>query len=121
MRYFFSFVPGLLAILFGSMVLLYLLPCAFFSGPYDWLPLLYRVFGLRAVMSVLGAVAVVVLGITHLLHSTFLQGLDGHERSEAIPIFWTSLAVCTVSFFSLLVAIAYAGFHSRDFLLLHIR
>jgi hypothetical protein len=110
----FTLVPGVLAVLWGSVLLLPLLAWAslqdsYLSGPDHVAAVLRQLFGTRAVAATLAGASAIVLGLAAVLYAALFAGADRHERKAARPAYWTALAVGSVAVFALLVVVNYLG------------
>ncbi len=119
MKHFFRVMPGLLALLVGGVVLLTLFAWASLQDPRlegaaYYQAALGKLFGPWTTWTTLAGVGIIVLGLAHLLWSTFLAGADGHERREAVPVFWMGLCVGTVAMVGLLLGVNYFGLQAGE-------
>jgi hypothetical protein len=112
MKHFFPWLTALLAIVFGSVLLLQLLAWATLQDPrlegVDYLyAVLGKFFGLRAIPTAIVGAAAIVLGLAGMLHRVFLAEGDMREQKEALPAFWAALGIGTVAVLGLLIAVNY--------------
>jgi hypothetical protein len=113
-------LPGVLAILLGSLVLLPLLAWATLQDPHltganYCAAVLCRLFCTKAITATISGLVVLLLGIAVLLYSAFLAATDRHERKAALPMYWAALGVSSVAMVVLLVAVNFLGQQSSLF------
>lgn len=95
MIHFLTFVPSLLAVFFGCLLVLVALAAE------------------RLGVSALVGSGAVILGLAHLTWVVFLAGADGWERQEARPVYWAVLGLMTVAILGSLLAVNSLGSQTR--------
>jgi hypothetical protein len=119
MRHFFHFVPALLAIIFGCVLLLPLLARASIhdpslQGPDYWAAVLGFFLRSRVALAAFTGIGIIVLGLAQILEGVLLSEADGGEMRQILPAFWIALGIGTVGFLLLLVGVNYLGLQAGE-------
>jgi hypothetical protein len=107
MKYFFSFVPPLLAIFAGCILLLAVLSAATvrnlrYEGMAYWNAVAGTMVSPEARWVTFGSLAAVLFGLSGILRAVFLTERDARERKEALPVFWAALGTTALGMLALL-------------------
>jgi hypothetical protein len=112
-------VFSLLALLFGTLLLLPLLAWSSLQDPglngmSPFAAALGKLFSPRTAWATVAGMGAVVLGIAGLLDAALLEGVDRHERKRALPVWWAALGVGAVAMLVLLLVVSYLGLQAGE-------